>query len=119
MGVKYSTSISDTSFIKMRFFVFFCLLIALASAQPRGRGKSRAAARPNCKCQCIDYTWRNKYGVVQGNCESGEIAPWCYVGSFDCTDVKFEVDGSRWSGRIWSYQACSTPAPWDPKCNRG
>merc|ERR1712098_130880 len=103
MGVKYSTRINDTTnFIKMRFFVFFCLLIAAASAQRRAPSRSKDL---NCNCQCTDYSRyiRGEDGVLRGNCETeANGALWCFVDDEWCNDRV------PWQNRYWSTEACTT-----------
>ena len=90
----------------------FSLYITTAS----GQSYYAAAAASACDCQCSSYTYSNKWGNVQGNCKSTYRGKqWCYVDSSNqnCQDLEKGPD----TGKLWSFQACSTPALSSPECS--
>merc|ERR1711872_88782 len=115
MGIQSRNLQASTKSIKMSPFLFLTLLIIGASA--RGRG----AARENCDCQCSSLAYRDENGI-QGNCKSkglmptGRMAEWCFVDENNdlCNDL---VPSEIFTGKYWSYEACTSPSSWEPECN--
>merc|ERR1712123_365517 len=75
------------------------------------------AASPytNIGCQCSSLTFVDSSGHIQGNCKSVDHtgAQWCYVDSHhsSCQDL---VYSARFPSNPWSYEACATPAVYQP-----
>merc|ERR1712173_191196 len=105
----------STKSIKMSPFVFLTFLIVVAYGFEVNQ--KAAAGYTNCDCQCSSPTFRDKYGVVHGNCKSSDNsdAVWCYVEkyNFSCNDLQ---KSTRFPNRYWSYEACATPGRHSYEC---
>merc|ERR1712106_1275351 len=93
----------------------FLILLTPTTESVKTTGTNTKAASPytNCGCQCSNLTFKDKYGKTNGNCKSVDHtgAQWCYVDpnqSSSCQDLSYT--STRFPGKPWSYEACSTPA---------
>jgi len=106
--IQSRNQLASTKSIRMSPFLFFTLLIVAVSGFEVNQ--KAAAGYENCDCQCSSLTFRDKYGVVQGNCKSSDNtgAVWCYVEKYNysCNDLR---TSTRFRNRYWSYEACATP----------
>jgi hypothetical protein len=104
--------------VKVLCLFAIVLLATLIEAQKAlVRAPSTAVS---CNCQCSNYQWRHSKGI-QGNCASRDEsgAFWCYI-DFNHPDCDDRVRSSRRDSygrtRLWSYQACTTPALGSSRC---
>merc|ERR1719394_439622 len=109
----------------MNISVLFHLHILLAIIHGvLGRLNTKAASNAaNCNCQCSSLTFRDKWGRLQGNCNTADNtgAVWCYVDSAYSSSCRDLVHSQRFSrqGKAWSYEACSTPSRHSFQCSGG
>merc|ERR1712168_451736 len=86
--------------------IFLCAVIGGSLSKASLKAASRD---PGCNCQCSNLQFKDKYGRIQGNCNSADNgAHWCYVDRRynDCQDLR---GSDRFHRTYWSYQACATP----------
>merc|ERR1712168_1787245 len=86
--------------------IFLCAVIGGSLSKATLKAASRD---PGCNCQCSNLQFKDKYGRIQGNCNSADNgAHWCYVDRRynDCRDLR---GSDRFHRTSWSYQACATP----------
>merc|ERR1740128_1303504 len=99
------------------------LVCIFASPSVDGQGRdleyaaAAAASFHSCHCQCSSYSYVDEDGEARGNCWSTYLGRhWCYTDQYDnlCQDLE---QGEK-SGRLWSYQACTTPNRESAECRR-
>merc|ERR1712168_1558848 len=95
--------------------IFLCAVIGGSLSKATLKAASRD---PGCNCQCSNLQFKDKYGRIQGNCNSADNgAHWCYVDRRynDCRDLR---GSDRFHRTSWSYQACATPDRNSRVCRR-
>ena len=66
----------------MKVFTAVLAVMAIATSTLAQDTSNKAASnKRNCDCQCNNYTWRDSYGKLQGNCKSSDKTKgqWCYI----------------------------------------
>ena len=110
-------------FLNAAIIVLMAAMYNKAESTPQDIYRAAAPSSLGCDCQCHHYVWLDRYRRVQGNCRSSyRGSRWCYVDNYvnnNCDDLQFSRNKYTGFGqrRIWSYQACATPALSSPECD--
>eukprot|EP00090_Calanus_glacialis_P043229 TRINITY_DN7649_c0_g1_i1.p1 TRINITY_DN7649_c0_g1~~TRINITY_DN7649_c0_g1_i1.p1 ORF type:complete len:126 (-),score=22.47 TRINITY_DN7649_c0_g1_i1:71-448(-) len=93
-------------FSSLLVFLFLSMATCLRLTGPKA-----ASPYTNCDCQCSSLTFQDKYGGIQGNCNSADHtgARWCYVDSSHHSSCQDLQHSARFPRNPWSYEACATP----------
>merc|ERR1739842_109024 len=112
MGIYHSLPSKIQSKMSVLSIILSSMVVAMVNSQTVEKA---ASPYTNIGCQCSSLTFVDSSGHIQGNCKSVDNsgAQWCYVDSHhsSCQDL---VYSKRFPDNPWSYEACATPAVYQP-----